>query len=557
MDPSEASAYRRTARNAGATQPLGLIWLLLGALCGCAEPGPSHTYIQRFDPRELLSFGLGEESGVLVAGQAVPRPPGGALRDGEEMPMRAAPGDGEGREQPGRRSPAFRPDRVTELEGTLGYFEVFTPSVAPFKRVSALDGVTVLDGVPVLGVSHPERSPVTVLGVEDVPDDGRDRDRFWGSVVLDFGEGQVLPLPTVSPESRILSVRTEPLIGLGIEKDGADNFFVVARGTPPRQVRLTYVIDAPRSYFGAALPMTPSDELAAEVFEMPAKARSDATRFARELKLEPSMPVGDVLRGLVSHFRAFEESAEPPKDSGNIFLDLARSQRGVCRHRTYAFVITAQALGIPARFVQNEAHAWAEVKVAEIGWMRLDLGGAAEGLDTRSLGDRPMHRPTAPDPWPRPLAYEESYSRAAEIARAQNSRPGLERGAGNRPPGDMRLKPTLASVQGDQSVALIQDDREPLTLRISRYVPEVMRGSMLEVDGQAQDTSGRSVAGLRIEVSLAEAVGDRAVLLGVTVTDAQGRYRGAFAIPPDLDPSDYALVVVTPGDATHAAARAQ
>jgi transglutaminase-like putative cysteine protease len=41
-------------------------------------------------------------------------------------------------------------------------------------------------------------------------------------------------------------------------------------------------------------------------------------------------------------------------------LDLARGKRGVCRHRAYAFVIVAQALGIPARFVQNEAHAWVE-----------------------------------------------------------------------------------------------------------------------------------------------------------------------------------------------------
>ncbi len=533
------------------------------ALCAaCSQPEASHTYIPHFEPKELAAFGLGEESGVLVGGQAVSRPPGGPLREGEEMPMRAAAGDGEGREQPGRRSPAFRPDRVTELEGTLGYFEVFTPSVAPFKRVSALDGVALIDGVPVLGVSDDARRSVPVLGGEQaaVPD-GQTRDRFWGSVVLDFSEGNVLPLPTVSPESRILSASTEPAIAVRFERDGADNFFVVApalkAGAAPRQVRLTYIIDAKRSYFGAALPMTASDELGSEVFPLPASVSHDALRFARELKLARGMPIGDVLRTLVTHFRAFEESAEPPRDSGNIYLDLARSKRGVCRHRTYAFVITAQALGIPARFVQNEAHAWAEVKVSDLGWMRLDLGGAAEGLDARSLRDRPSYRPAAPDPWPRPIEYEASYSRAAEFARTKANKPGLERGDEDRRPGDMRLKPTLASGQGDQSVPLIEDDREPIALRIARYVPEVMRGGMLEVDGTAQDLSSRAVPGLRVEVSLAEAQGDLAVLLGVTVTDKQGRFRGSFAIPPDLDPSDYALVVVTPGDAKHAAARAE
>ncbi len=553
----------------------GVSILLMLACSGCAEPELAHSYIPSFDPKELAAFGLGEESGVMVGGQTVSRPPGGPLREGEEAAMQAAAGKGEGREQAGRRSPAFRPDRVTELEGTLGYFEVFTPAVAPFKRVSALDGVALLgsgsdavdrnraSSVPVLGVSDDVRRSVPVLGVEQAlaAADGRERDRFWGSVVLDFSEGHVLPLPTVSPESRILSASTEPPIQVQFERDGADNFYVsapsLAANTKPRQVRLTYVIDAPRSYFGAALPMTPSDQLAGEVPELPARVKSDALRFARELKLTRGMPVGDVLRTLAAHFRAFEESAAPPEDSGNIFLDLARSKRGVCRHRSYAFVITAQALGIPARFVQNEAHAWVEVKVADVGWMRLDLGGAAEGLDVRSLRDRPNYRPSTPDPWPRPLEYEASYSRAAELARDKAAKPGLERGDVQRAPSDRRLKPTLAAGQGEQSVPLIQDDREPITLRIARYVPEVMRGGMLEVDGAAQDVSGQAVPGLRIEVSLAEAQGDRAVLLGVTVTDKQGRFRGAFAIPPALDPSDYALVIVTPGDAKHAAARAE
>ena len=36
-------------------------------------------------------------------------------------------------------------------------------------------------------------------------------------------------------------------------------------------------------------------------------------------------------------------------------VDLALSKKGVCRHRAYAFTITAQGLGIPARMVMNEA----------------------------------------------------------------------------------------------------------------------------------------------------------------------------------------------------------
>jgi hypothetical protein len=189
--------------------------------------------------------------------------------------------------------------------------------------------------------------------------------------------------------------------------------------------------------------------------------------------------------------------------------------------------------------------------------LRLDLGGAAEGLDPRSVRDRPFYHAEVPDPWPRPLAYEASYSRAAELAgQAANLRNTLEKGNEARRPGDMRLKPTLAQGQGEMSEALVHDDREPIVLRVARFVPEVMRGSVLEVEGTAQNQTGAAVVGLRIEVSLAEPIGDRAVLLGVVVSGPGGRFRGSFAVPPNLDPADYALVVVTPGDAQHAAARA-
>ncbi|MFT3923706.1 MAG: transglutaminase domain-containing protein [Myxococcales bacterium] len=531
-----------------------MAFLLVGA-CDSAAP---HTYIPRYDPRELDAFGAGLDDAVTSGGKSVLPPAGGPLREGEEKPMLAGSGDGMGAEQPGRRSVGFRPDRITELEGTLGYYEVFTPAITPFKRVTALDSVALDGTTPVLLVSDASRVPVRIEGLGAEPPDSRERDRFWGSVVLDFTEGNVLPLPTVSPESRILTLSSEPLTSLRVERDAADNFVIIAQGTPASQVRVTYVLDAPRSYFGAALPDSRADSLAREVPPLPESVRGDAGRVLRELKLRPDMPANAVLKTLVEHFRAFEESREPPRDTGNIYLDLARNKRGVCRHRTYAFVITAQALGIPCRFVQNEAHAWAELKLPEVGWLRLDLGGAAAGLDPRSVRDREHYRPAVSDPWPRPLAYEESYSRAAELMAQAGAGTGqLEKGDEVRRPGDMRLKPTLAQGQSVSSETPLSDNREPIVLRVSRFIPEVMRGSVFEVEGSSQTPAGSAVPGLRVEVSLAQPMGTHAVLLGVVVSDAEGKFHGSFAVPPNLNPSDYALVVVTPGDAKHGAARAQ
>ena len=530
------------------------------ALAGGCESKRAHTYIADLRAEELAPFTpASTRPPVMVGGEALPPPPGGPLRREDERPMLAGPGDGVGGDPPGRRSPAFRPDRVTELEGTLGYYEVFTPGITPFKRVTALDAISVLDDVPVVGVSDPQRTPVAIDGLTAAAPDERERDRFWGSVVLDFSEGRTLPLPSVSPESRILQLSSEPKTSLVVERDGADNFFVVARGEVPKQVRITYLMDAPRSYFATALPGTPTDALAARVFPLPPAVTRSALTFAGELGVTRGMPVDVALRVLVEHFRSFEESKQPPRDTGDIFLDLARGRRGVCRHRVYGFVITALALGIPTRFVQNEAHAWAELALPELGWVRLDLGGAARALEAHAAGDRPAYRPTQPDPWPRPLAYEESYSRAFEAASAEAAAQAggrMQHGGSAREPGAAQLKPTLARRTSEPQV-VVDDGREPLSLHVTRYAPEVMRGGALDLEGEVRGPEGAPVGGLRIEVSLAQLDDASAVLLGVAVTDAAGRFKGHFAVPPQLDPSDYALLGVTPRDATYGDARAE
>ncbi len=533
--------------------------LALALLQAGCETKRSHTYIANLKVEELAPFApASAHPAVVVEGEVLPPPLGGPLRREDERPMLAGPGDGVGGDPPGRRSPAFRPDRITELEGTLGYYEVFTPGITPFKRVSALDAVSLLEDVPVLGVSDPQRVAVPVENLSAAAPDARERDRFWGSVVLDLSEGRSVPLPSVSPESRILSLTSEPSTQITIERDAADNFFAVARGDAAKQVRVTYLMDAPKSYFAAPLPITPTDALAAQVFPLPPSVARAALTFAGELGVMRGMPVDVALRVLVEHFRSFEESKQPPRDTGDIFLDLARGRRGVCRHRVYGFVITALALGIPTRFVQNEAHAWAELKLPGLGWMRLDLGGAARGLEAHAAGERPPYHPTQPDPWPRPLAYEESYSRAFEApAGAGAAGAGtLQRGGTRRDANTTALKPTLARRTSEPQVA-VEDGREPLTLRVTRYAPEVMRGGALELEGEVRGSEGVPVSGLRIEVSLAKLDDDSAVLLGVAVSDAAGHFKGRFAVPPQLDPSDYALVVVTPGDATYGAARAE
>ncbi len=527
-----------------------------------------HEFVPEVDTDDQAGMVLGRDAtpeAILYDGEMLSAPRGGALRSNERAMVAPPDPTGTGRDAPGRRSPTFRPDRITSLEGSLGYFTVFSPSIAPFKRVSALDAVVRSDtGVPVLGVARPnEITPVPVEGAIAPAVDGRRRDRFWGSVVLDFTAGDRVPFPSVSPESRILTLRTEPEVDLRIEKDAADNFFAVA---PSRlgSVRVTFLTDAPREYFNArAIPEVPVDALAEEVFPLDSATEAEALRFAGTLGLSRDSDLKAALEALTEHFRSFVESDEPPPDTGNIFRDLAEAQRGVCRHRAYAFVITAQALGLPARFVMNEAHAWVEVKLLDVGWMRIDLGGAANALENHGGGDRPVYRPREADPLPQPEAYRQSYSQLSGSqvqglregegeAFAEATRYGSEgiegQGVGPGAEGEGEEGGGLFSAPEPESRG------RPLRLTVDTSAYEVFRGRSLSVSGRALDPDGQGVEGLRVEVLLR---GARERLLGVTVTGPSGAYRTTVGVAQDIDVGEYRLVVRTPGNDDFFPARAR
>lgn len=519
----------------------------------------------------LVAAGGAEPAAIVVGGEVLPPPENGALA-ADERPMTPQAGDGARQEQPGRRSESFRPDRITELENTLDYFEVFSPAIAPYKRVTALDAVALADDgtTPVLTIARTSpRTAVPVEGANAAPPDARPRDKFWGTVVLEFEGGVAVPLPSVSPESRVLTLRTEPQTLLRVERDSADNFYAVASGPVNGPVRVTFLTDAPRDYFSMPLSRLASDTRAGEVVPLPASVQRRAMTFAGELALRRGMPFSEAVEGLVTHFRAFEESDTPPRDTGDIFLDLARGKKGVCRHRAYGFVIVAHALGIPARFVQNEAHAWVEVKQPDAsGWMRVDLGGAANGLQAHNASAAPLYRPQTPDLLPRPEAFERSYSQLRDTQGLRPDEPLTLPGAGGatpqapaQPGGAPGSDPAHVGADPNhatqQPAGGAQSSRVALALSVHTFYREVFRGRELLVTGRVTDSAGAGVAGQRVEVSLLAARGDRALLLGVTVSGGGGDFRGSFGVPPSVPVGGYRLVVVSPGDALHAAAIAE
>ncbi len=300
------------------------------------------------------------------------------------------------------RATTVSPDRTTTHDGVLSYTAEFNPSVVPFKRMAALDRV---DRRFRLKVSDPRPRPVPLARRPTPPD----RTAFWGSLVLRLRKGVTAPIPSVAAEARIVSYSASPPTVVQFYRDSADNISVSANADG--QLRLVFLTDAPRRYFAAEIPplVTAADVPPGRRPVLPPSVQRAADRVLRHVGVRPDATLRRQLDRLVPYFRNFEATALA-RDSGNTYLDIALSQRGVCRHRSWAFVITVQALGVPARYVQNEAHAFTEVFLPRLGWIRIDLGGASSELRVANARDKAVHDP-GPDPFPRPSRFARtSYS---------------------------------------------------------------------------------------------------------------------------------------------------
>jgi hypothetical protein len=303
------------------------------------------------------------------------------------------------------RQTEFAPDRRTGADNELNYVEVFNPSIVPFKRMTSLDAVR---------EDYSLYSSSTALAEIKVGGEAKpNQDRFFASILIDLKPGLDVPIPSVSPGMRVLSYESEPTTSFVFSKDAADNFYmrtdeVGASGT----YRVVFLVEASPYYFAPKIPSRlivrniPGDKIQ----PLPENVLRDAKSVLFNLDVDRNMFAKKAIDELVYYFRSFDAKS-PPRNSGNVYLDLVKNQAGVCRHRSFAFMVTANALGIPTRYVSNEAHAWVEVWLPNADWMRIDLGGAASTLNVSNASDKSMYRPRSEDPFAKPDTYKENYTR--------------------------------------------------------------------------------------------------------------------------------------------------
>jgi hypothetical protein len=447
----------------------------------------------------------------------------------------------------GATDPAtFQPDRDTKRPEVAAYDEPFTPSTAPFKRLEAFDAVR--DSYQ-LYVRDPHLTPLppgAPPGAED--------EAFYADLVVDVSPGREVRIPTVGPGARIVRGR----LGTGADDwafrvmhDGADNWFLQAAARGPSRTRLVMELAIARATFGGQM-ADPSWSDLLLVPPLPDNVAHDAAEVRAAIGVSRAQRPREAVARMVQYFRAFTDSDEPPQGKGNVYLDLALSRKGVCRHRAFAFLVTAQSLGIPTRMVLNEAHAWVEVHDATT-WRRIDLGGAGHLANPASnaVPERAVYQPPVD-----PFAWPQNASRGDDMvadarARAGSSSPapgGSSGATGAAAPASPQASSSSSPWSPGAGAASDRDDRPASVLSLSVADSDAHRGMPLHVRGDVR-SDGEACAHVTVEIWLRDSRSQRLFLLGTLATADDGSFAGGLVVPGSTQLGDYDVVARTPGDA--------
>jgi len=542
-------------------RPRATPWLWIGLLVWTvaqqADAQPAEPVLHEYltpDTKEDLALATTTESGQLPAAIRTPSgtvTPPDVNRDPDPRRVYHESSGDESR---------LRPDRDTRRPEVEHYDDPFSPSLTPFKRLHAYDAVSEDYTMYVLGTSRSGSGrlrPVVVGAPSSTDDEQAGEERFFGDMTVSVRAGRDVRIPTIGPGSRLLKLVTVPELPITVWRDGADNWFV--RAERSAQIRLVTELSIARDTFGSSFAEVPWSALR-RVPAQPPRHRRAFARVAAAIGISRAQPPREVLERMVTYFRSFEASTDSPNERGDIYLDLALSQKGVCRHRAFAFVVTALNMGLPARFVANEAHAWVEVHDSRL-WHRIDLGGAAATLAEQPHLDRPPHVPP-PDPYPWPtgrdsgadLAHRE---REAALRSLIGSRGADANGAlGRSTPtpatsGSADAAPPSTGADDAQGGEAPEDarDRPEATVTVDTLDHDIFRGLPLHLQGQVR-AEGRGCGNLRVDVVVLVGPGRKERRVGSLSTDEDGVYDGAVVLPRDLPIGDHELVVTTRGDAT-------
>jgi hypothetical protein len=519
-----------------------LRWLPL-ALCSVAVTAQAqapvlHEYIEP-NPAEDVELSATTQDGAMPAALetqsgVVPAPQTGDRKSRSEHAYG-------GNATPDSIDASFRVDRDTTRPDSVSYDEPFIPAVAPFKRLYAYDAV---DESFELTVFDKSLNKLEIGGKPGPADD-----QFYADLFVDIAPGLPVRIPSVAPGARALVARTDPELPFVLERDRADNWFMI--GDARRRVRLIMQLAAPRAAFGTELADATWGELIGKLPPLPPAVRSAALDVAREIGVSQRQTPRQVTAALVAYFRGFAPSDATPKASrgAQLYQELSLSQKGVCRHRAYAFTVTALGLGIPTRMVRNEAHAWVEVYDG-VRFHRVDLGGAAGRMELDPSTADHLYRPPA-DSFQWPEGAESGQGMLSQTlagsGQGQNGAPGASASA-TAPVASSATPPAASAGRAGPPApepAPVADDRPHATVELKLAQLKSVRGGVVQLQGTVE-AAGEPCLFSRVDVSLRDGAGVES-WLGAFPTDESGKLEGRVTVPFDIDVGDYKVIARTPG----------
>jgi transglutaminase-like putative cysteine protease len=450
----------------------------------------------------------------------------------------------------------FRPDRDTRRPSVVRYDDPFSPSIAPYKRLRAFD---------LVGADYSLRVRDTSLVRVPVGGEARvGEEEFYADLTVDFESATTVLIPSVGPGARIIRQHTTPQVPLEVLRDGAENWYARATTSTRGRVHVVMQVAIQQSAFGGDFVMPAWAALAPVPPLPPVPARAFAKVQAR-LGLSRSDSPTETVKKLVAYFRAFTPSDELPRGQDDVYLDLVLSQKGVCRHRAFAFLVTALGLGIPARLVVNEAHAWVEVQGERL-WQRIDLGGAAGAIEEHVSEARPSYRPPADAfDWPASAETGSGQAAAARGRQTAPTSPGVERtqrdatsspaegteGASFSADPSSTTPSTSRGARergADDLRSAPPDERPRPDVRVNGGDVRVRRGEPVRVAGSVE-VDGVGCGQLRVDVSLKRAGTNDKTSIGSLTTDTKGAFDGSIYLPLAFPVGEYEVNAATPGDA--------
>lgn len=455
-------------------------------------------------------------------------------------------------------SDTLRPDRNTQRPDQLPYDDPFSPSTAPFKRLSAFDAV---DSSYTLYVRE---SHVTTLAISKALGADASEEQFFADMVVDLEKGRRVRIPSVGPGARVFSARAgvgAQDVRFSLSRDGAENWFI--EGEVSTRARLVMEVSIQRAAFGGDFG-NPSRAELLPVVSLPPNVSAAAAIVSQKIGVSKRQSPRDVVTKLVTYFRNFKDSDDPPSGRGDIYLDLALSQKGVCRHRAFAFMITALHVGIPTRMVKNEAHAWVEVHDGRL-WRRIDLGGAGRTLHDPLSTNVPYEPPPDPFAWPQGASRGEDLGERARQRAPRDGAATAPSGGGNgsaspatsgsasggASSGGAPGSSGAATGGGGASSSTTSsgrsgpDDRPASIVTMTLTGAEARRGSPFRLKGSVA-AEGEPCAHVGVEIVL-RGRGEE-IVVGSLATDERGNYDGALVLPPSVPLGDYDAIARTFGD---------